>query len=144
MRNQLQSVFQSYGNSARNSTEDNVVLLELLSQLIPESLQEEWLENSTNSNNHCPESFIDSLPRINKKLIKIDDECPICRCNYLDDDYPLVVQLPHCNHKFDLECLAVWLSKSTSCPLCRDDVLSHKVIIDDSQAELEEFGGLYG
>lgn len=92
----------------------------------------------------CPESFIDSLPRVPKSKLGPHSECSICCSNYLEDEYPLVVELPHCYHKFDLECLSVWLSKSTTCPLCRDDVLSHRIEIDTSQAELEEDWGMYG
>lgn len=92
----------------------------------------------------CSESFLDSLPRVPRSKIKKDDNCPICCCKYEEDDHPLVAELPHCGHRFDVECISVWLSKSTSCPLCRDDVTSHKLDIDTSQVELEEDWGMFG
>lgn len=80
------------------------------------------------------------------KKLKATDNCSICYTNYLEDEYPLVVELPHCHHKFDLECLSVWLSRSTTCPLCRDNVMGHRIIneIDTTEAELEEDWGMYG
>lgn len=104
-------------------------------------MQEEWLQGKEEG---CPEYFIDSLPRVAKNKLKTGDSCSICCCDYMDDQYPLVVELPHCNHRFDLECVAVWLSKSKTCPLCRDDVLSHKPSVDVSKAEIEEDWGMYG
>ncbi|SCV01650.1 LANO_0F12838g1_1 [Lachancea nothofagi CBS 11611] len=133
LRSQLHSLYQENGTSN--------ALLQMLSQLIPESMQEELLEDTKDG---CPDNYIDSLPRIKKKDLKEQESCSICCCNYKDDEYPLVVELPHCSHRFDLECVAVWLSKSTTCPLCRDDVLSHKPKIDVSQVEMEDEWGMYG
>lgn len=143
MRSQFRELYQVFGGQQEQG--GNSALLQLLSQMIPESLQEEWLEQMDQSSKKgCPDSFIDSLPRIPKSQLNSHSSCPICCCTYLEDEYPLVVQLPYCKHEFDLECIAVWLSKSTTCPLCRDDVMSHKVKIDTSQVEVEEDWGMYG
>lgn len=140
----MREIFRLY-SSDEDHQEDNTTLLELLSQLIPESLQEEWLEQlDQHDKKGCPESFIDSLPRVSKRNLSSTSACSICFSVFLEDDYPLVVELPHCDHRFDLECISIWLSKSTTCPLCRDDVMSHKVKIDSSKAELEEDWGMYG
>ena len=104
-------------------------------------MQEELLQEKQEG---CPDTYIDSLPRVEKGKLKDAEACSICCCNYRDDKYPLVVELPHCNHRFDLECVAVWLSKSRTCPLCRDDVLSHKPNVDVSQVEMEDDWGMYG
>ncbi|CAI4058622.1 SUVC04G2805 [Saccharomyces uvarum] len=149
VRSQLQELFQNFGSTGGEGTgySDSTLLLQLLSQLLPESLQEEWLqEMDSGKNKGCSDTFAASLPRINKKMLKPSDNCSICYTNYLEDKYPLVVELPHCHHKFDLECLSVWLSRSTTCPLCRDDVMGHRVIneIDTTEAELEEDWGMYG
>lgn len=139
VRAQLREIFR------REGLGDSTTVLQLLSQLIPESLQEEWLDQMAEADKKgCPESFVDSLPRVPKSEISPSSSCSICYVNYLDDGYPLVVRLPHCGHDFDLECLSVWFSKSTSCPLCRDDVLSHRAEVDTSQVELEEDWGMYG
>ncbi|CCC67386.1 hypothetical protein NCAS_0A08280 [Naumovozyma castellii] len=118
-------------------------MLQLLSQIIPENLQEEWFEQMDEKNKkHCSEEFIASLPRVKSK--HKNDECPICCCKFSEDKYPLIVELPRCNHRFDLECISVWLSKSVTCPLCRDNVLEHKLNIDTSKTEFEEGWGMYG
>lgn len=138
-RAQLREIFRLEGPSDSNT------VLQLLSQLLPESLQEEWLDQLAEADKKgCPESFIDSLPRVPKTELSPSSSCSICCANYLEDEYPLVVRLPHCGHDFDLECISVWFTKSTSCPLCRDDVLSHKVAVDTTQVELEEDWGMYG
>ncbi|SCU97496.1 LADA_0H06590g1_1 [Lachancea dasiensis] len=133
LRSQIHDMYQENGTSN--------LLLQLLSQIIPESLQEELLQDQKEG---CPEHFVDSLPRVNQSKLSDEESCSICCCNYKEDKYPLVVELPHCSHRFDLECVAVWLSKSTSCPLCRDDVLSHKPKIDVSTVEVEDDWGMYG
>lgn len=122
----------------------NERLINVLTQLIPEELQEQWMEQLEGSNKGVPDTFIDSLPRVNKAHLENGDECAICCNTYLDDEYPLVVELPYCHHKYDLECLSIWLSKSTTCPICRDEVMSHKIQINTSNAELEEDWGMYG
>ncbi|CAD6598757.1 XXYS1_4_G0016950.mRNA.1.CDS.1 [Saccharomyces cerevisiae] len=149
VRSQLQGLFQNFGNTSGegDAHSDSTLLLRLLSQLLPESLQEEWLQEMDKGKSAgCPDTFAASLPRINKKKLKATDNCSICYTNYLEDEYPLVVELPHCHHKFDLECLSVWLSRSTTCPLCRDNVMGHRIIneIDTTEAELEEDWGMYG
>ncbi|SCU83562.1 LAFA_0D04324g1_1 [Lachancea sp. 'fantastica'] len=133
LRNHIRELYQENG--------DSNALLELLSQLIPESMQEELLQDQKQG---CPDHYVDSLPRVNNNKIGLHDSCSICCCKYKEDDFPLVVELPHCGHRFDLECVAVWLSKSTTCPLCRDDVLSHKPKIDVSEVEMEDDWGMYG
>lgn len=116
--------------------------------IIPEELQQEWLNNNENGikNNGVPQDFIDSLPRLRGKDINLNDQCPICYETYGDDEYPLVAELPHCHHRFDLQCISLWLSKQSTCPLCRDIVNEKKLdeSIDVSKAELEEDWGMYG
>ncbi|SCU99824.1 LAMI_0G01090g1_1 [Lachancea mirantina] len=133
IRDHFREAFQEGGDSGN--------LLELLSQMMPQALQEELLNGPEKG---CPEYYIESLPRVPKEKLKPEESCSICCCNYRDDNYPLVVFLPHCSHRFDFECLAVWLSKSTTCPLCRDDVIAHRQEIDITQVELEEDWGMYG
>lgn len=67
------------------------------------------------------------LERVPKKALKSSDVCPICSNPFLEDKYPLVVQLP-CNktHIFDLECIRPWLKLNTTCPLDRKDLEKKK------------------
>lgn len=119
-------------------------LIALLTSLIPESLQEQW---SQKPDDGCPQEFVDSLVRVNSKKVGKQELCAICFENFHDDEYPLIVKLPHCNHMFDLQCIAVWLGSNKTCPVCRDDVLHKSNKLDDvdtSQAELQDDWGMYG
>ncbi|KAF1911443.1 hypothetical protein BDU57DRAFT_566175 [Ampelomyces quisqualis] len=71
-----------------------------------------------------PDSFLDELERVPKKTLKPTDTCPICVNSFLEDQYPLVVQLPcHKDHYFDLDCIRPWLKLNSTCPLDRKELL---------------------
>lgn len=95
------------------------------------------------------QEYLDGLDRVSRKALKDDDDCPICAERYLDDPYPLVVELP-CggSHRFDLECVGPWLQSKGTCPMCRDDLTKKKVIevpkADDDDEEEDDVDGLYG
>lgn len=46
-----------------------------------------------------------------------DLQCCICLSSFQDGEK--VKKLPDCNHSFHPECVDMWLSKKSSCPLCR-------------------------
>ncbi|OAK96373.1 hypothetical protein IQ06DRAFT_319701 [Phaeosphaeriaceae sp. SRC1lsM3a] len=74
-----------------------------------------------------PDSFLDELERVPNKSLKPTDTCPICVNPFLDDKYPLVVQLPcHKDHCFDLDCIRPWLKLNSTCPLDRKELLKKK------------------
>ncbi len=83
------------------------------------------------------QNYIDGLDRVPKTRLKKTDICPICAEPFLEDQYPLVVQLPcHPSHKFDLECIAPWLKLQGTCPLDRKELEKKKeVIIPDADEE---------
>ncbi|CCE61475.1 hypothetical protein TPHA_0A03990 [Tetrapisispora phaffii CBS 4417] len=157
-RERLRLLFQSLNNSGNNGNRSNdSMLLQLLSELIPEDLQNEWFDSLADKNDKgCKETFVSSLPRVSindilkQEIIRNPEikaahlNCSICYCKYTDDDYPLIAQLPHCGHHFDFECISIWLSKNETCPICRDNLTSHKEVIDTSNVELEEDWGMYG
>ncbi|KAI2628759.1 hypothetical protein GGR54DRAFT_361562 [Hypoxylon sp. NC1633] len=93
------------------------------------------------------QEYLDTLDRVPRKKIGQDDNCPICAERFLDDPYPLVVELP-CggHHEFDLECVGPWLQSKGTCPMCRQDLTKKKVIEvpKDDDEEEDEFDGLYG
>ncbi|KAJ4330838.1 hypothetical protein N0V87_009648 [Didymella glomerata] len=75
----------------------------------------------------CPDSFLDELERVPNKSLKPTDTCPICVNPFLEDNYPLVVQLPcHKDHFFDLDCIRPWLKLNSTCPLDRKELLKKK------------------
>lgn len=99
------------------------------------------------------QEYLDGLDRVPRKALRDnkdrDDSCPICAEKYLDDPYPLVVELP-CGgrHRFDLECVGPWLQSKGTCPMCRHDLTKKKVVevpkVDDEEEEQDDVDGLYG
>ena len=91
-----------------------------------------------------PQSYVDALDRVAKRDLKKTDTCPICAENFLDDPYPLVVQLPcHETHIFDLGCVAPWLRLQGTCPLDRKDLRKKKEIPKPVDDDEEEWDTLY-
>ncbi|EME50275.1 hypothetical protein DOTSEDRAFT_20643 [Dothistroma septosporum NZE10] len=93
------------------------------------------------------DEFVSSLERIPKKSLKKDMDCAICREEFLDDQYPLVVRLP-CfrEHVYDLECIEPWLKTQGCCPLCRKDFRKKKeppVAKREEEEEEEEYDDMY-
>ncbi|KAL2264776.1 hypothetical protein VTJ83DRAFT_7286 [Remersonia thermophila] len=95
------------------------------------------------------QAFLDGLDRVPRSRLKKEDACPICAERYLDDPYPLVVELPcHETHRFDLECVGPWLLGKGTCPLCRKEMGKRKEIVvekndDDDEEEEDDMDGLY-
>ncbi|KAF2262675.1 hypothetical protein CC78DRAFT_582262 [Lojkania enalia] len=91
-----------------------------------------------------PNGFLDELERVPKKSLKKSDTCPICVNPFLDDPYPLVVQLPcHKDHIFDLDCIAPWLKLNSTCPLDRKELLKKKQPLPPPVDDEEEFDDMY-
>ncbi|KAI8635593.1 hypothetical protein F5Y19DRAFT_15915 [Xylariaceae sp. FL1651] len=95
------------------------------------------------------QAYLDNLDRVSRKKLQADAEgaCPICAERFLDDPYPLVVELPcHGSHTFDLECVGPWLLSKGTCPMCRMDLTKKKTIDipKDEEDEEEDIDGLYG
>ncbi|KAH8601136.1 hypothetical protein B0O99DRAFT_608082 [Bisporella sp. PMI_857] len=95
-----------------------------------------------------PQSYLDSLERVPKKELKEGDSCPICAERFLDDEYPLVVELPcHKTHRFDLECVGPWLRLNGTCPLDRKELNKKKEVVKEKKKDMgedeEEYDDLY-
>jgi hypothetical protein len=91
------------------------------------------------------------LERVPKASLNASQICPICNNPFLEDEYPLVVQLPcHPTHLFDLECVRPWLRLRGTCPLDRTDFA--KQLRDKAeerkklteQDDEEEWDSMYG
>lgn len=85
------------------------------------------------------QEFVDTLDRVGRKKLAKDDDCAICKVPYLEDEYPLVVELP-CKgrHQFDLECVGPWLRSKGTCPMCRQDMGKKRevpVVDDDEESD---------
>lgn len=86
-----------------------------------------------------PQSFLDGLERVPKRALRKGDVCPICNEEFLEDAYPLVVQLPcHESHCFDLECVGPWLRLQGTCPMDRKEMVKKKEVVKVEEEEDEE------
>lgn len=120
-------------------TEENSELLESLMRFV-----EEQIEHPPEKPAGVPQSYLDALDRVPKKDLKKTDSCPICAEVFLDDPYPLVVQLPcHPSHIFDLECVGPWLRLQGTCPLDRKNLLKKKEVPKPVEDDEEEWDTLY-
>ncbi|PMD65415.1 uncharacterized protein K444DRAFT_607978 [Hyaloscypha bicolor E] len=91
-----------------------------------------------------PQSYLDELDRVPKKSLKKDDMCPICAEKFLDDEFPLVVQLPcHKTHRFDLECVGPWLRLQGTCPLDRKELMKKKEVPKVEKEEEEDYDEMF-
>ncbi|KAI0102317.1 hypothetical protein GGR51DRAFT_295132 [Nemania sp. FL0031] len=92
------------------------------------SLAQELEAAADHPPDHIPgvdQAYLDGLDRVPRKKLqsKPEDACPICAEKFVDDPYPLVVELPcHGSHTFDLECVGPWLRSKGTCPMCRKDL----------------------
>ncbi|KAI9726753.1 MAG: hypothetical protein M1828_000609 [Chrysothrix sp. TS-e1954] len=122
---------------------------ELLGQLVQSLMSA--AEHPPSRPDGLPDSFFDGLERVPKTRLKADDSCPICSNPFLEDKYPLVVELPcRKGHWFDLECVRPWLSLKRTCPLDRIDLgkkederreeIRKKVATEDDE---EEWDGMF-
>ncbi|KAL6712247.1 hypothetical protein ACN47E_000124 [Coniothyrium glycines] len=91
-----------------------------------------------------PDSFLDELERVPNKALKAGDTCPICVNPFLEDEYPLVVQLPcHKDHRFDLDCIRPWLKLNSTCPLDRKELLKKKLPPPPPSDNEEDYDDMY-
>jgi len=123
------------------SSQNEAFLTSLVEQL------EEFNDTPPTEVAGVPQSYLDSLDRVDKKKLKKDDTCPICGEPFLDDEYPLVVELPcHPTHRFDLDCVGPWLRFNGTCPLDRKDLMKKKEVIkpkNDYGEDEEEYDSMY-
>ncbi|GAA6060164.1 hypothetical protein JCM10212_005165 [Sporobolomyces blumeae] len=62
--------------------------------------------------------IVEDKPALARKGIEKEAICPVCLCDYDDDDE---ITLAHCSHGFHSACLKAWLKDHGSCPVCRRD-----------------------
>lgn len=123
---------------------DNTQNSEFLNHLIEELQQA--IDSPPEKVAGVPQSYLDSLDRVPKKALKKTDTCPICGDSFLDDPYPLVVELPcHKTHRFDLDCVGPWLRLNGTCPLDRKDLAKKEVVKakDDDEGDEEDYESMY-
>ncbi|XP_019164585.1 PREDICTED: RING-H2 finger protein ATL47-like [Ipomoea nil] len=71
------------------------------------------------------QALIDCLPVFCYKDIMGSEQpfdCAVCLCEFSDHDRLRL--LPFCTHAFHIDCIDTWLLSSTTCPLCRGNLLT--------------------
>jgi hypothetical protein len=138
-------------SAAERLLQDQLVALrlnapnEVNSALLNDLIQtiESQIEDPPEKPAGVPQSYLDELERVPKKLLKKTDTCAICAEPFLDDEFPLVVQLPcHKTHRFDLDCVGPWLRMQGTCPLDRKELMKKEVPkpVEDDEEEDDEMG----
>lgn len=127
--------------STSNSPQNSEFLNALISDL------QSAIDSPPETVSGVPQRYLDSLDRVPKKQLKKTDTCPICAECFLDDPYPLVVELPcHKTHRFDLDCVGPWLRLNGTCPLDRKEMLKKKEMVkskDDEEEDEEDYESMY-
>jgi hypothetical protein len=122
--------------------EQNAAFLDILIEYI-----QSHIDSPPEKVDGVPQSYLDALDRVPKKQLKKADTCPICGEAFLDDEYPLVVELPcHKTHRFDLDCVGPWLRLNGTCPLDRKDLMKKKEAVkakDDDEDDEEDYESMY-
>lgn len=62
--------------------------------------------------------YLKQLFQNSSVLLYNNFECPICQ---EETDLNIIRKLK-CNHQFHIYCIEKWLSKKTTCPICRQDL----------------------
>ncbi|GLJ38568.1 hypothetical protein SUGI_0786360 [Cryptomeria japonica] len=62
---------------------------------------------------------LDALPVFvyNPENFKDGLRCAVCLCEFEEEETGRL--LPNCNHSFHLECIDMWFSSHSTCPICR-------------------------
>ncbi|KAI9475725.1 MAG: hypothetical protein EXX96DRAFT_609641 [Benjaminiella poitrasii] len=127
--NHFREQMQTGGDADQEQFLDNLV-----SQLLEES--------QSNAKGPPPASkrFIDTLPIIRQDKLNSDESCIICKDN-LKTSEGAVTQMP-CGHYFDRECIVPWLELHHTCPLCRFEVETDKMVQEEEEEEQRSW--MYG
>ena len=62
-------------------------------------------------------------------LVPIDDVCTFCYDQMTDDDKPVALCCPMCNHCFHSECMDIWLENYSKCTVCSSEFWKHYSIV---------------
>ncbi|MED6131665.1 hypothetical protein PIB30_011816 [Stylosanthes scabra] len=72
----------------------------------------------------------------NEKVLEHDDEeeleCVICLSSFIDGEMGRC--LPKCGHGFHVECIDMWLSSHSNCPICRAPIIlsSSGIVVENN------------
>lgn len=58
-----------------------------------------------------------------------DTQCSVCLGEYQAEDR--LQQIPACGHTFHMDCIDLWLTTHTTCPLCRQSLLASSKLLSN-------------
>ncbi|XP_031474056.1 RING-H2 finger protein ATL58-like [Nymphaea colorata] len=97
---------------------------------------------STPSGLGLKKEFREMLPIVIYKesfLIR-ETQCSVCLGDYEPSDH--LQQIPSCGHTFHMDCIDNWLTKHTTCPLCRASLLPATKAMDPPSTSNLEAGNV--
>ncbi|KAF5449825.1 hypothetical protein F2P56_030230 [Juglans regia] len=78
------------------------------------------------------QAFIDALPVfLYKEIMGLKEpfDCAVCLCEFSEQDKLRL--LPMCSHAFHLDCIDTWLLSNSTCPLCRGNLYTPGLAIEN-------------
>ncbi|XP_031489987.1 RING-H2 finger protein ATL7-like isoform X2 [Nymphaea colorata] len=64
-----------------------------------------------------------------------ETQCSVCLGDYESNER--LQQIPSCGHTFHMECIDSWLTKNTTCPLCRTSLIPVPKAAEASASDVE-------
>ena len=80
------------------------------------------------------QAFIDALPVFTYKDIvgsKEPFDCAVCLCEFSENDQLRLLVM--CSHAFHIHCIDTWLLSNSTCPLCRGNLLSSDLPLENPE-----------
>ncbi|KAM3308278.1 RING-H2 finger protein ATL3 [Capsicum chacoense] len=76
-------------------------------------------------------SLLKTIPVVlfNPEEFKDGLECAVCLCDVSEGEKARL--LPKCNHGFHVECIDMWFQSHSTCPLCRNPVVSEESTVEN-------------
>ncbi|XP_044492121.1 RING-H2 finger protein ATL47-like isoform X2 [Mangifera indica] len=84
------------------------------------------------------QAFIDALPVfLYKEIMGLKEpfDCPVCLCEFSELDKLRL--LPMCSHAFHIDCIDTWLLSNSTCPLCRGNLYTPDLVMENSVFDFE-------
>ncbi|KAJ0095264.1 hypothetical protein Patl1_16189 [Pistacia atlantica] len=84
------------------------------------------------------QAFIDALPVfLYKEIMGLKEpfDCPVCLCEFSEQDKLRL--LPMCSHAFHIDCIDTWLLSNSTCPLCRGNLYTPGLGIENLDFDFE-------
>lgn len=115
--------FSSISQSNRNRETSSSSSSSTGSQVFQRQLQQLFLLHDSG----VDQALIETLPIFYYKDIIITGlkepfDCAVCLCEFSDSD--VLRLLPLCGHAFHIQCIDTWLLSNSTCPLCRNLIIS--------------------